>query len=73
MLILLNQHSFSESRLKAVQGGTSKRDLINSLSVAKEDCIARLITAGQNLETPEEKELAANPLIRHIAPHLQVR
>lgn len=63
----------TDSRLKTIQGGTSKHDLINSLSVAKEDCIARLITAGQTLETAEERELAANPIIRHIAPHLQVR
>ncbi|KAL7298257.1 hypothetical protein TKK_0009243 [Trichogramma kaykai] len=59
------------SKLKAIQGGTSKRDLINSLSVAREECIARLITDGHNLETQEAEELAANPLIRHIAPHLQ--
>ncbi|XP_011495735.1 PREDICTED: uncharacterized protein LOC105360517 isoform X2 [Ceratosolen solmsi marchali] len=59
------------SRLKSIQGGTSKQDLINSLSSAKEDCIARLITNGHNLETAEERELATNPLIRHIAPHLQ--
>lgn len=71
--ILLKKINIPDSRLKAIQGGTSKRDLINSLSVAKEDCIARLITDGQNLETAEERELAANPLIRHIAPHLQVR
>ncbi|XP_014218772.1 uncharacterized protein LOC106647036 [Copidosoma floridanum] len=60
-----------DSRLKAIKRGTSKRDLINSLSVAKEDCIARLIKAGEGLEKPEEIELAANPIIRHIAPHLQ--
>lgn len=38
----------------------------------KEDCIARLITSGYKLELEEETELATNPLIRHIAPHLQV-
>ncbi|XP_058793419.1 uncharacterized protein LOC131665518 [Phymastichus coffea] len=60
-----------QSRLEALKGGTSKRDLINSLSIAKEECIARLITGGHNLEISEEQELAANPVIRHIAPHLQ--
>ncbi|KAL6261045.1 hypothetical protein P5V15_008571 [Pogonomyrmex californicus] len=59
------------SRLKVLQGGTTKRDLVTSLSVAKEDCIARLITSGNNPQSEEEAELASNPLIRHIAPHLQ--
>lgn len=39
--------------------------------MVKEDYIARLITSGCRLETEEETELALNPLIRHIAPHLQ--
>ncbi|XP_025074998.1 uncharacterized protein LOC105430757 isoform X2 [Pogonomyrmex barbatus] len=59
------------SRLKVLQGSTTKRDLVTSLSVAKEDCIARLITSGNNPQSEEEAELASNPLIRHIAPHLQ--
>lgn len=59
------------SRLKALKGGTSKRDLVNSLSVVKEESIARLITSGRSFETEEEADLARNPLIRHIAPHLQ--
>lgn len=59
-------------RLKVIQGGTTKKDLVTSLSVAKEDCIARLITSGNNPLSEEEAELASNPLIRHIAPHLQV-
>ncbi|KAG7214115.1 hypothetical protein KM043_001473 [Ampulex compressa] len=59
------------TRLKRVQGGTSKKDLVNSLSEAKEDCIARLITSDCNIKTEEEAELVSNPLIRHIAPHLQ--
>lgn len=59
------------SRLKNLQGGTSKKDLVNSLSAAKEDCLARLITSKQNIEIEEEAELVSNPLIRHIAPHLQ--
>ncbi|XP_071569945.1 uncharacterized protein [Temnothorax nylanderi] len=59
------------SRLKVLQGGTTKKDLVTSLSVAKEDCIARLITSGNNPQSEEEAELASNPLIRHIAPHLQ--
>lgn len=61
-----------DSRLKSVKGGTSKKDLINSLSEVKEDCIARLVTNGQRFESEEEAMLAANPVIRHIAPHLQV-
>ncbi|EGI69456.1 PREDICTED: uncharacterized protein LOC105154462 [Acromyrmex echinatior] len=59
------------SRLKVLQGGTTKKDLVTSLSVAKEDCIARLITSGNNPQSEEEAELASNPLVRHIAPHLQ--
>ncbi|XP_076643471.1 uncharacterized protein LOC143353781 isoform X2 [Halictus rubicundus] len=59
------------NRLNNLQKGTSKKDLISSLVEAKEDCIARLITSGNKLELEEETELAANPLIRHIAPHLQ--
>lgn len=59
------------SRLRVLQGGTTKKDLVTSLSVAKEDCIARLITSGSNPQSEEEAELASNPLIRHIAPHLQ--
>ncbi|KAL0113776.1 hypothetical protein PUN28_012711 [Cardiocondyla obscurior] len=59
------------SRLKVLQGGTTKKDLVTSLSVAKEDCIARLITSGNNPHSEEEAELASNPVIRHIAPHLQ--
>ncbi|KAH0953339.1 hypothetical protein HN011_003452 [Eciton burchellii] len=59
------------SRLKVLQGGTSKKDLVTSLSVAKEDCIARLITSGRSSQSEEEAELTSNPLIRHIAPHLQ--
>ncbi|XP_076686709.1 uncharacterized protein LOC143378684 isoform X1 [Andrena cerasifolii] len=58
-------------RLRNLQKGTSKKDLVASLSVVKEDYIARLITSGCRLETEEETELALNPLIRHIAPHLQ--
>lgn len=58
------------SRLKNLQGGTTKKDLVASLSSAKEDCIARLISSNRLLES-EEAELASNPLIRHIAPHLQ--
>lgn len=58
--------------MKVLQGGTTKRDLVTSLSVAKEDCIARLITSGNVPQSEEEAELASNPLIRHIAPHLQV-
>lgn len=59
------------SRLKNLEKRTSKKDLVTSLAVAKEDYIARLITSGCRLETEEEVELASNPLIRHIAPHLQ--
>lgn len=59
------------SRLKVLQGGTARKDLVTSLSAAKEDCIARLITSGNNPQSEEEAELASNPLIRHIAPHLQ--
>lgn len=59
------------SRLRVLQGGTTKKDLVTSLSIAKEDCIARLITSGNNPQSEEEAELASNPLIRHIAPHLQ--
>lgn len=74
---MLSQHfstiSFliTDSRLKVVQGGTTKKDLVTSLSVAKENCIARLITSENNPQSEEEAELASNPLIRHIAPHLQ--
>lgn len=67
-----NSFLMTDSRLKVLQGGTSKKDLVTSLSVAKEDCIARLITSGNNPQSEEEAELASNPLIRHIAPHLQV-
>ncbi|XP_033338652.1 uncharacterized protein LOC117227487 [Megalopta genalis] len=59
------------ARLNSLQKGTSKKDLITSLVEVKEDCIARLITSGYKLESEEETELASNPLIRHIAPHLQ--
>ncbi|XP_017756127.1 PREDICTED: uncharacterized protein LOC108547920 [Eufriesea mexicana] len=59
------------SRLSSLQKGTSKKDLVTSLFEAKEDSIARLITSGCKLETEEEIKLASNPLIRHIAPHLQ--
>ncbi|XP_043271233.1 uncharacterized protein [Venturia canescens] len=59
------------SRLKHIKGGTSKKDLVNSLSDVKADCIARLVTNGQCFETEEEAFVAANPVIRHIAPHLQ--
>ncbi|CAL7951799.1 unnamed protein product [Xylocopa violacea] len=59
------------SRLKNLQKGTSKKDLVSSLSIAKEDSIARLITSKCKFETEEEIELASNPLIRHIVPHLQ--
>ncbi|XP_015181902.1 PREDICTED: uncharacterized protein LOC107069256 [Polistes dominula] len=58
------------SRLKALQNNTTKKDLVSSLSVAKEECIARLINSERNFES-EEAELVANPLIRHIVPHLQ--
>lgn len=57
-------------RLKNLQKGTSKKDLVSSLSIIKEDSIARLITSEYKLEA-EETELVSNPLIRHIAPHLQ--
>jgi len=67
-----NFFSVTDSRLKVLQGGTTKKDLVTSLSVAKEDCIARLITSGNNPQSEEEAELASNPLVRHIAPHLQV-
>lgn len=59
------------SKLRAVQGGSSKKDLVNSLTAVKEDCIARLLTDGCKPQSEEESELAANPLVRHIAPHLQ--
>lgn len=59
------------SRLKVLQRDTSKKSLVTSLSVAKEDSIARLIISGNNPQSEEEAELASNPLIRHIAPHLQ--
>lgn len=59
------------SRLKSLQKGTSNKDLVSSLSVAKEECIARFITSEYNFEPEEETELASNPLIRHIVPHLQ--
>ncbi|EZA59593.1 hypothetical protein X777_00436, partial [Ooceraea biroi] len=56
-------------RLKVLQGGTTKKDLVTSLSVAKEDCIARLITSGNKPQSEEEAELTTNPMIRHIDPH----
>lgn len=59
------------SRLKNLQKGTSKKDLVTSLSVVKEDTIARLIANECKLENEKDIELASNPLIRHIAPHLQ--
>ncbi|EFN60825.1 hypothetical protein EAG_12149 [Camponotus floridanus] len=59
------------SRLRVLQGDTTKKSLVTSLSIAKEDSIARLITSGNNPQSEEEAELASNPLIRHIAPHLQ--
>lgn len=62
----------TDSKLRVLQKGTTKKDLVTSLSVAKEDCIARLITSGNTPQSEEEAELASNPLIRHIAPHLQV-
>lgn len=65
-------YSTTDSRLKVLQGGTARKDLVTSLSAAKEDCIARLITSGNNPQSEEEAEVASNPLIRHIAPHLQV-
>lgn len=55
-----------------MKGRTSKKDLLHSLSEIKGACIARLITNGQNLETEEERHLVANPIIRHVASHLQV-
>uniref|UniRef100_A0A0C9PVG8 Ccdc32_1 protein n=1 Tax=Fopius arisanus TaxID=64838 RepID=A0A0C9PVG8_9HYME len=60
------------SRLRQVQGGTSKKDLVKSLSQVKEDTIARLITSGRRLDPEEEAILGSNPLLRHITPHLQV-
>lgn len=69
-----NSFPMTDSRLKVLQGGTTKKDLVTSLSAAKEDCIARLITSGtNNPQSEEEAELVSNPLIRHVAPHLQVR
>ncbi|XP_066583709.1 uncharacterized protein [Prorops nasuta] len=59
------------SKLNSLQGGTTKKDLVNSLSTIKEDCLARLITAGQKFQSEEEAELASNPVIRHIVPHMQ--
>ncbi|XP_034935639.1 uncharacterized protein [Chelonus insularis] len=59
------------TRLKNVQGGKSKKDLVDSLSQIKEDSLARFISTGGRLATEEEAALAANPLIRHITPHLQ--
>lgn len=59
------------SRLKVLQGGTTKKDLVTSLSAVKEDSIARLVISGYNPQSEEEAELASNPVIRHIAPHLQ--
>ncbi|XP_011303443.1 uncharacterized protein [Fopius arisanus] len=59
------------SRLRQVQGGTSKKDLVKSLSQVKEDTIARLITSGRRLDPEEEAILGSNPLLRHITPHLQ--
>lgn len=62
----------ADSRLKVLQGGTTKKDLVTSLSAVKEDSIARLVISGYNPQSEEEAELASNPVIRHIAPHLQV-
>ncbi|XP_076618619.1 uncharacterized protein LOC143340486 [Colletes latitarsis] len=59
------------SRLRNLEKGTSKKDLVTSLAEVKEDYIARLITSGHRLETEEETELTSNPVIRHIVPHLQ--
>ncbi|XP_047347212.1 uncharacterized protein LOC124948108 isoform X2 [Vespa velutina] len=59
------------SRLKALQKNTTKKDLVSSLSVAKEECIARLITSEYTFKSEEEAVLGSNPLIRHIVPHLQ--
>lgn len=59
------------SKLKALKDCTSKKDLVNSLSDAKEDYIAHLLTSKYSLESEENEEIASNPLIRHIAPHLQ--
>lgn len=59
------------SRLRNLQKGTSKKDLVSSLSMQKEDSLASFITSECKFETEEEIELASNPLIRHIAPHLQ--
>ncbi|KAK0171483.1 hypothetical protein PV327_011229 [Microctonus hyperodae] len=61
----------SHTRLKHVKGGTSKKDLVNSLSQVKEDSVARFISSGERLETEEEALISGNPLIRHITPHLQ--
>lgn len=72
MQIFRNYEIILDSRLRILQKGTSKKDLITSLYVTKEDSIARLITSGCKLETEEDTELVSNPLIRHIAPHLQV-
>lgn len=74
MLILINNVFIPlDSRLKNLRKGTSKKDLVASLSVAKEESVARFITSGCKLEAEEETELSLNPLIRHITPHLQVR
>lgn len=62
----------TDTRLRVLQGGKTKKDLVTSLSAAKEDCIARLITSGNKPLSEEEAELVSNPLVRHIAPHLQV-
>ncbi|KAF7404739.1 hypothetical protein HZH66_003645 [Vespula vulgaris] len=59
------------SRLKTLQKNTTKKDLVSSLSIAKEESIARLITSEYTFKSEEEAVLASNPLIRHIVPHLQ--
>ncbi|XP_053970510.1 uncharacterized protein LOC128872137 [Hylaeus volcanicus] len=59
------------SRLRNLEKETSKKDLVASLAEVKEDYITRLITSGHRLEIEEETELTLNPLIRHLAPHLQ--
>ena len=59
------------SRLRSLKKGTSKKDLVTSLSVIREDTIARLITNECKLESEKDTELVSNPFIRHIAPHLE--
>lgn len=58
--------------MKTLQKNTTKKDLVSSLSIAKEESIARLITSEYTFKSEEEAVLASNPLIRHIVPHLQV-